>query len=57
MIDIAKTTTNQANGTKAVAAMREYLNSSEMYFNTVPFPANESDERAHIACRTMKCKY
>lgn len=57
MIDIAKATTNEANETKAVVAMRAYLNSSEMFFNTEPFPANESDQNAHIMCRSLESKY
>jgi len=57
MIEIAKLTTNEANETKAVAAMKIYLNSSQMYFNSEPFPANESDINAHIICRTLESKY
>jgi hypothetical protein len=56
VIEIAKTVTNEDDDDKAVALFRTYINSSEMFFNKEPFPANESDERAYKICRSVAGK-
>ncbi|XP_031561567.1 uncharacterized protein LOC116297485 [Actinia tenebrosa] len=53
VIEIAKIVTNKENEVQAVVNFRKYINSSEMYFNKEPFPANESDEHAHKFCSKM----
>ena len=42
------------NDTEAVIQFKQKLNSSEMYYNTQPFPQNESDEEAHKKCRDIE---
>lgn len=42
------------NDTEAVIQFKQKLNSSEMYYNTQPFPQNESDEEADKKCRDIE---
>ena len=42
--------TGKTNETEAVKEFKRKLNSSEMWHNNGPFPANESDENAHKTC-------
>lgn len=54
VISIAKEVSGMSNESQAVAWFKSYINSSVMYFNQDPFPANESDEMAHHKCSNRK---
>lgn len=48
---IAKLLTGRNKRSKAIEEFKILLNGPEQWHNSAPFPANESDERAHQACR------
>jgi len=53
---IAKTITMKDKEDEAVTEFTKYLNSSELYFNEHPFPENESNEEAHLKCKSVQGK-
>lgn len=50
MIKIAKIITGKNKRSKAIQLLKIRLNASDQWHNSVPFPANESDERAFKTC-------
>ena len=54
MVKIAKNVTGKDNETEAVKEFRSKLDSPDNYFNKVEFPANESDDQAHLRCSSIE---
>ena len=53
---IAKTITKKDKEEEAVTEFKKYLNSSELYFNEHPSPANESNGEAFLKCKSVEGK-
>ncbi|XP_031554857.1 uncharacterized protein LOC116291787 [Actinia tenebrosa] len=53
-IQIAQNITGIKDESIAVKEFKKYINRPEMFLNEKPFPANESDERAHQICSSMR---
>lgn len=51
---IAKIITGKKKRSKAVELLKKRLTSSDQWHNPAPFPANESDERAHMICTDVR---
>ena len=49
-IEIAKTVTGESDNDTAIREIKKRLNASEQFFNSEPFPANESDAAAYKLC-------
>ncbi|EDO43630.1 predicted protein [Nematostella vectensis] len=49
-VQTAREYTGIHNDSEAIAEFRVVINSSDMFYNDKPFPANESDARAHRLC-------
>ena len=54
IVAAAKEVTGVSDNETAVIKFKQKLNSSEMYYNTQPFPQNESDEEADKKCRDIE---
>jgi len=52
-VDAAKSVTGKDNETEAIREFRKKLDSPDNYFNDADFPANESDDQAHVRCSTI----
>ncbi|KAK3699407.1 hypothetical protein QZH41_018565 [Actinostola sp. cb2023] len=53
-IEVAKNITGIHNTDEAVREFTKYINRPEMFLNEKPFPANESDQRAHDICSNVQ---
>ena len=53
-MEVAKNFTGKDNETEAVKEFRSKLDSPDNYFNKDEFPANESDDQAHVRCGTIE---
>ncbi|XP_029193183.2 uncharacterized protein LOC114959365 [Acropora millepora] len=54
ILEVVREVTGETNNVRAVEKFREKLNSSENYFNSEPFPKDESDEEAHKKCSDIE---
>ncbi|XP_044163638.1 uncharacterized protein LOC122947990 [Acropora millepora] len=54
VLAIARNVTGQQSNETAKEAFIQRLNQSDMFFNKIPFPANESDKNAHNLCSSIE---
>ena len=54
VLEVVREVTGETNNVRAVEKFREKLNSSENYFNSEPFPKDESDEEAYAKCSDIE---
>lgn len=54
VLEIARSVTGQADNETAKDLFIERLNQSDMFFNEKPFPANESNKKAHDLCSSVE---